>query len=76
MLYFRFFIEPADVFEKFHDNRQSFQSTNGLDPDFEDNQDSRWCHPPVRFVYDAVAERRRQLMSESRAHAEQPQGVY
>lgn len=66
-----FLSEPADVTEKFRDNRQSLQSTNGLDPDFEDDQDSRWRHPPVRFVYDAVAERR--LLLENRGYAEQQQ---
>ena len=67
-----YFLEPADVIEKFPDNRQSFQSTNGLDPNFEEDQDSRWRHPPVQFVYDAVAERRRQMM-ENRGPVEQQQ---
>ena len=76
-LYSAFFIvsEPADVFGRFRDSRLSYQSTNALGPDFEGDQDPRWRHPvQVQFVYDAVAERRRQLMLESRGpHAENQQ---
>jgi hypothetical protein len=71
----RVFSEPGDVLEKSRDSRLSYQSTNTLEPDFEDDQDSRRRHPPIRFVYDAVAERRRQLLLGSRGHADQQQWV-
>ena len=62
----------VDSSDKHYNSRQSFQSINGfLDPNFEDEQDSRWRRPPVHFVYDAVAERTRKLILDSRANAEQ-----
>jgi len=32
------------------------------EPEFEDENDARWHHTPVHFVYDAVAERMRQRL--------------
>lgn len=61
----------VDSTDKNYSNRQSFQSNSCPDPDFEGEQDPRWRRPPVHFVYDAVAERTRKLILDSRAHAEQ-----
>lgn len=39
-----------------------FATGDGTEPEFENESDGRWRHPPVHFVYDAVAERSRQLL--------------
>ena len=39
-----------------------FAAEDGAEPEFENESDARWRHPPVHFVYDAVAERSRQLL--------------
>jgi len=38
-----------------------FAPEESTEPEFETENDARWHHPPVHFVYDAVAERSRQL---------------
>jgi hypothetical protein len=43
------------------DNEHAFSPGNGADRELEDEND-RWHHPPVHFVYDAVAERTRQRL--------------
>jgi len=53
---------PDDVDVMYFNREHAFPSADGVDPGFEDENDSRWCHPTVHFVYDAVAERTRQRL--------------
>jgi hypothetical protein len=50
-----------DVDATYFDKEHAFPSGDGADPEFEDEND-RWNHPTVHFVYDAVAERTRQRL--------------
>ncbi|KAF8175150.1 hypothetical protein BJ912DRAFT_37738 [Pholiota molesta] len=52
--------DPDDIYE---DREIPYADANGSEPDFEDDTDARWRHPPVKFAYDAVAERSRQLQA-------------
>jgi hypothetical protein len=52
---------PDDVDAAYFDKEHAFSPGDGTDPEFEDEND-RWNHPPVIFVYDAVAERTRQRL--------------
>ena len=54
---------PDDVDAMYFNREHAFlPSVDGADPGFEDENDSRWHHPTVHFVYDAVAERTRQRL--------------
>jgi len=53
---------PDDVDVMYFDKEHAFASGEGADPEFEDENDARWHHTPVHFVYDAVAERMRQRL--------------
>lgn len=57
------FINKAhdDVDATYFDKEHAFSPGDGADPEFEDEND-RWHHPTVHFVYDAVAERTRQRL--------------
>jgi hypothetical protein len=52
---------PDDVDATYFDKEHAFSPADGADPEFEDEND-RWNHPTVHFVYDAVAERTRQRL--------------
>ena len=52
---------PDDVDATYFDKEHAFSPGDGADPEFEDEND-RWHHPTVHFVYDAVAERTRQRL--------------
>ncbi|KAF8961590.1 hypothetical protein BDZ97DRAFT_1190000 [Flammula alnicola] len=52
--------DPDDIYDS---KEHPFAAGDSLDPEFEEDSDARWRHPPVQFVYDAVAERSRQLQA-------------
>jgi len=59
----------------YYNNGHAFGATENVDPEFDDDSDGRW-HPPVHFVYDAVAERTRQRLLEVGDHEQSMNGVH
>lgn len=56
-------VAAFDSDDIYDDREIPYADGNGSEPDFEDDTDARWRHPPVKFAYDAVAERSRQLQA-------------
>ncbi|KAF8154031.1 hypothetical protein B0H34DRAFT_720086 [Crassisporium funariophilum] len=57
--------QPAlveDTDDMYFEQGHPFALGDAPNPDIEDDSDGRWRHPPVQFVYDAVAERTRQRL--------------
>jgi hypothetical protein len=64
-------VEPEALPETHHEDDDlyftkdnAFATRNAAEPEFEAESEARWSHPPVHFVYDAVAERSRQLLQD------------
>ncbi|KAF5314297.1 hypothetical protein D9619_011864 [Psilocybe cf. subviscida] len=55
---------PVDQDDMYYDGAHPFGTGDATDPEFEDDADSRARRPPVNFVYDAVAERSRQIQQQ------------
>lgn len=59
-----FFSAAVDQDDMYYDGAHPFGTGDATDPEFEDDADSRARRPPVNFVYDAVAERSRQIQQQ------------